>query len=379
MQWTAVTGTGRRAPGEMVAKMQALDVRNSNEDVFMTTKVILATLNSFALYSINDQLVLPTGVPFKRFSIFSLKIQEVSGEDTNGNTVSWTGFFSQNFDADIMLARGRDTVLQFNINDGIIPTADPFTGPVFNRPLFELENYNPDTNKMEALFSDYVAFDISSMAAADRPNIVINATPAGESDMILFTGDTVAISSGIDGLDTLQVLNPNFDPMANTDTGQISSPSVIGGVPADGTYTLFEPDWRLIDPTMGIIVSLQGRWRPYRQVLSNIGSNMMVVLPNSRDDKENFTAVYIARDNTGTITALWHGPARFTGPDANEIRLTRVRDVLSLAEIDPAVGVMSDYIMLNGEVTVGTFTFPALGLPADFNLPLTGQFRVFRR
>jgi hypothetical protein len=40
---------------------------------------------------------------------------------------------------------------------------------------------------------------------------------------------------------------------------------------------------------------------------------------------------------------------------------------------------MSDYIMLNGEVTVGTFTFPALGLPADFNLPLTGQFRVFRR
>jgi hypothetical protein len=379
MQWTAVTGTGRRAPGEMVAKMAALDVRNNSDDLVMTTKVINATLNSYALYSINDQFLLPNGIPFKQYSIFSLKIQEISGDDTNGNPVFWSGFFGQEFDADVMLARGRDTVIQFNINDAIIPTAHPINGPDFQRPLFELENYNPDTLRMEGLFSDYVAFDISSMSAADRPNIIINATPAGECDMVLFTGDSVAVSSGIDGLDTFQVLHPNFDPMANTDTGQINSPSIIGGAPADGTYTLFEPDWRLIDPSQGIIVSLQGRWRPYTQVLSNIGSNMMVVFPNSRNDKENFTAVYLARDNTGTITALWHGPARFTGPNANELRLTRVRDTLSLAEIDPAVGVMSDFIMLNGEVTVGTFTFPALGLPVDFTLPLTGQFRVFRR
>jgi hypothetical protein len=379
MQWTVVTGTGRRAPGEMIAKMQALDVRNSSEDLVITTKVINATLNSYALYSISDQFALPNGLAFKQYTLFPLKIQEISGEDTNGNPVSWAGFFSETFDADVMLARGRDTVLQFNLNDAIIPTADPFTGPVFDRNLFELENYNPNTSKIEALFSDYVAFDISGMAPADRPNIVINATPAGECDMVLFTGDSVAISSGIDALDTFQILSPNFDPMDNIDTGQINSPTIIGGAPADGTYTLFEPDWSLVDPTQGIIVSLQGRWRPYTQVLGGIGSNMMVVFPNSRNDTENFSVVYIARDGAGAITALWHGVARFSGPNANEIRLTRVRDALSLVEIDPAVGVLSDFIMLNGEVTVGTFTFSALGLPVDFTLPLTGQFRVFRK
>jgi hypothetical protein len=153
---------------------------------------------------------------------------------------------------------------------------------------------------------------------------------------------------------------------------------VIGGVPNDGTYTLFEPDWSLIDPTAGIIVSLQGRWRPYTQVLSGIGSYMMLVLPNSRNDTENFTAVYIARDVNGDITDLWYGPVRFSGPNEGEIRLTRVVDALAGVEVDPAVGTISGY-QANGKTGTGSFSFPLGGVPVDFTFPLTGDFRIFRR
>jgi hypothetical protein len=358
----------------------ALNVRNSDFDVLATPDPVGALLTSYSLYSVSATRLIPAGSAQVTYSLFPLTITQLEGTNSNGDPfATWTGnFLAGTFDADVMLHRGRDTTFQFNLNDSIITGRDT-NGPLFDINQFNQENLNPISQKIESLFSDYVAFDISSMGGADRPNLIVNGNPGPDADMILFTGDSIALSAGFDTLGTLMILDPRVQPMDNVDTGRIDSPVVVGGTATEGTYTLFEPDWRLIDPSQGIIVSLQGRWRPYTQVLSNIGTYMMVIFPNSRDEDDGFTAVYIRRDLSGDITALWQGPARFSGPDANEIRLTRVRDIVSGLEINPAVGTLGSYVMARGEITSGTFTFPVGTVPADFPFPLTGEFRVFRK
>lgn len=383
LQFTVVTGQGRRGPGEMVATMgpaNTLRVANGPFDVLNVTSPIGATLNSYQLYSVATTKFVPNGTAFLQYTEFPLWLNGLTGTDSDGNPiVDWSGaFLAGTFPADVMLNRGRDSTFQFTLNDGIITGRDA-NGPVFVTNQFQLENLNPISGNIESLFSDYVAFDLTAMGGADRPNIIVQGADGGDCDMLLFSGDSIALSQGFDSTDTLMILDPRVAPVDNVDTGQINSPIVVGGTPTEGTYTLFEPDWRLIDPTQGIIVSLQGRWRPYTQVLGNIGSYMMVVFPNSRNETDGFTAVYIARNGAGQITALWQGPARFTGPDANEIRLTRARDIVGGLEINPAVGTMSAYVNLNGEVTSGTFTFDQFTVPADFPFPLTGEFRVFRK
>jgi hypothetical protein len=385
LQFTIVTGQGRRGPGDMVATMSpvgggALNVRNDNFDVLATPDPVGATLTSYSLYSVSATKLIPGGNAYLTYSLFPLTITSLEGTDTDGNNFStWVGtFLAGTFPADVMLHRGRDTTFQFTLNDAIITGRDA-NGPVFDILQFQEENLNPISGNIESLFSDYVAFDITAMGGLDRPNLIVNGNPGPDADMILFSGDSIALSAGFDTLGTLMILDPRVTPVDNVDTGQINSPVVVGGTATEGTYTLFEPDWRLIDPQDGMIVSLQGRWRPYTQVLSGIGTYMMVVFPNSRNETDGFTAVYVRHDVGGNITALWQGPARFTGPDANEIRLSRVRDIVGGLEINPAVGTLSDYVMANGEVTSGTFTFPALGIPGDFPFPLTGQFRVFRK
>jgi hypothetical protein len=358
--------------------LKNLDVRNDDFDVAGTDKSIGATLNSYALYSVNDQFQIVGGA-FKQYSLFPLVVASLEGEDANGNPVSWNGnpdSFKEVFDADVMLARGRDTVLQIVLNDGTMPgTLTPNGDLVFDRPQFEIENYSDD-NRIESLFSDYVTFDLTSMAGAMRPSFIRGGAPDGPVDMVFFSGDAIAFSQGADVLDTFMMLDPLIDPFTSTDHGILVSPTVIGGEPIDGSYTLFEPDWSLIDPTQGIIVSLQGRWRPYTDVLGGIGSFMMLVLPNSRNDTENFTAVYIARNGAGNITDLWYGPVRFSGPDEGEIRLTRIVDALAGVEVDPAVGTISGY-QAGGTTGTGTFTFG--GVPVDFPFPLEGNFRIFRK
>jgi hypothetical protein len=381
LQFTVVTGQGRRSPGEMIVGMgptHPLRVSNGPFDVLIVSGPVGATLNSYSLYSVGTTKPIPAGTAQITYSEFPLWFNSLTGTDTNGNTFAdWSGsFLAGTFEADVMLHRGRDTTFQFNLNDAIITGRDN-NGPVFDVDIFNQENLNAISGKMESLFSDYVAFDLTAMAGTDRPNIIIGGADGGDCDMLLYSGDSIALSKGFDTTDTLMILDPRIQPFENVDTGQINSPIVVGGTPTEGTYTLFEPDWRLVDPTQGIIVSLQGRWRPYFQVLGNIGSYMMVIFPNSRDEDDGFTAVYIARNGSGQITAMWQGPARFSGPDANEIRLTRVKDIVSGLEINPAVGTLSGYTNSNGEITTGTFTFVAP--PADFPFPLTGSFRVFRK
>ncbi len=392
MQFTVITGQGRRALESHIVTMPGLTVRNDEFDIVSLSSGIRATLESYSLASLSTAYQIPLTLPTKHFEIFPLSITSYQIYDSGGTlTKDWIGFLqpSPPFDCDVLLSRGRDTTLQFIMNDAIVTDSDP--DPTFDRTQFELENYDPITNKVESLFSDFVAFDISNMSAASRPNMKNGA----DAEMAMFSGDAITITAGFGSFGTLQILDPILDPAISQDQGVINQPIVIGGVPTEGVYTLFEPDPRELNPMDGIIVSLQGRWRPYTQVLAGFGNYSMIIFPSSRAfdtglndingddiyDSEEFTAVYIARNANGQITALWQGPARFSGPNSNEIRLSRIRDIVGGLEIDPAVGVLSIPVKSRGVVTTGTFTFPGGSVPAEFsaNFPLTGNYRVFRK
>lgn len=392
MQFTVVTGQGRRALESHIVSIPNLSVRNDEFDFVGLSGSINATLESYSLASLSTAYTIPITLFYKHFSTMPLAITSFTIIDSGGAQSNWSGLLQPTpFDADVLLSRGRDTTLQFTMNDAIVSMVSLAIGPVFDRDQFILENYRPLSNKVESLFSDYVAFDISGLSGADRPNLKNGA----DAEKALFSGDAISVSAGFGSFGTMQILDPILDPTVTQDQGVINEPIIIGGIPTEGVYTLFEPDPRFIDPTDGIIVSLQGRWRPYTQVLTGLGQYAMIIFPSSRSfdtggidfsgnpiyDSEEFTAVYIARNTSGQITALWQGPARFTGPNANEIRLSRIRDVVSGLEVDPAVGTLSVPIFSRGIVTSGTFTFSSGSVPAEFTtrFPLTGSYRVFRK
>ena len=178
------------------------------------------------------------------------------------------------------------------------------------------------------------------------------------------------------------MLSTFTDASGQNEIGVLNAPTPLpGGTFSPGTYTIFESDIQSgTTPGANTVLSLQGIWRPYTEVLANIGDAAMIIFPNSRNDPGGFIAVYILRDTAGNITSLWQGPARLfnDGISVDEIRLTRIRDIVAGPEIDPAVGVLSNFTMANGEIVTGTFTFAPALTPADFPFQLTGQFRVFR-
>jgi len=208
-------------------------------------------------------------------------------------------------------------------------------------------------------------------------------TGGGDADMVLISGDEfIGLGAGTGSAGSLEMLSPISSSSGQNEIGVLNAPEELpGGTFAPGSYTIFENDIKSdTNPGANTVLSLQGIWRPYTEVLANIGDAVMIIFPNSRNDPGGFIAVYILRDTAGNITSLWQGPARLfnDGISVDEIRLTRIRDIVAGPEIDPAVGVLSNFTMANGEIVTGTFTFAPALTPADFPFQLTGQFRVFR-
>ena len=389
LTFTVLTGPGRRLLDEIRVTMSNNKVQNGPEDLAPenSTDVLIATITSFTLQSASESVPVPAGSAYRLMTEFPLEFNKMV--QTAGGT--WVGSWIVNppIPVDVLIARGRHTSLMYKLNEEIITEDDPnpFDSPdldqigqsglYFDREQFEAENISPLYGALISVFGDYISFDLTAMTGLDRPNLDSGAG----ADKFLVTGDLLALAAGFAVKGTFQILEPEIDPGTGTDQGVINAGVDLGGTTTPGTYTVFEQDPSVLDPNPNdLIVSLTGIWRPYTDVLSNIGDFAMIVFPNSRNDVSVFTAVYIARDSSGNVTALWQGPARLfdNGIDVNELRLTRVKDIVSGLEVDPAVGTLSNFTYLYGEIATGTFTLPVGTTPGDFPFPLTGEFRVFR-
>lgn len=367
-----LSGAGRRAAGSQTAVLKNIRVQNGGTDQLPTSQTgtnVSIKLDGYTDNSFNFSSTLPAGAVNKVYTEFPFRVDQMLEEQGDGSlSTVFNGVFEVNppLALDMTLYAGRQVTLQVNIHDQMLRYDG--TNVVFDRALFEAENYDPIDNKMNAFLSDHVSFDLTAMANGKRPSM-LNGQVANR---VFFTGDQIAVSRGWDAVGTFNVLNPVF-----IEDGSIKQPSNTGGVPLPGSYTVVEPDPRDVAGLLQI-TSLQGRWREYTEVLGNVqnGSTVnMIVMPNSRRTNE-MQVVAFSRNGSGQITEMWQGVAKFNGASSTV-------ELYSLDQLDegtgnnPATGTLTSFTVQNGVVTQGKFNITSA--PAGFPLATSGDFVVFRR
>jgi hypothetical protein len=367
-----LSGQGRRAPGSQIAVLKNIKVSNSVTDYAPT-----AQQGSFSPvrvqldgYTINQHTFTYVMAPrsVKTFTQFPFEVAQIDEENVGGGTTTlYAGppvLVRPFFNINLPLFSGRQTTLTINLNDAIL-RYDPVGGVVFDRAQFENENYSPGENRINGTLSDMIAFDVSAMPANQRPRLQ-NGQPA---DMVHFSGDLIGISKGYDTPGTFELLNP-----ALIDTGLIKRPVTLPGREAPGTYSVQEADPRDPFGSGSKITAMAGFYRPYTQVMSNIGDFAMVVLPNSRLGPDNQVVVF-NRDGAGRITAMFQGVVRFSGASTGTVEIWSL-DQLPDGTANNLVSGTLSYTRSGGTVRTGTFTFT--NPPPGFKFPTSGGFVVLR-
>jgi hypothetical protein len=366
------SGQGRRAPGSQIAVIQDVQLQNSVIDFVPTTQQGSQSPLRIMLdgYSLNARLFSENlnGLPEKRLTQFPLKVNQIEEDTGSGSNVVYSGppvSFDPPFAARVTLFPGRQTTMQVNLNDAILSYDNNTGNVVLNRSQFQAENYDVADNRINGFISDYVAFDLTGLPAADRPSMQGGA-PA---DYVHYSGEAIAISKGFDVPDSFEILNPVV-----IDQGVIRRPTVVGGDLTPGTYTVLEPDPRDPFNTNSRIVALKGIYRQYNEVLLDVPDFAMVVFPNSRGSQDN-QVVCFNRSASGRITAFFQGVVRFTGSTAGSIQVWSVDQVDEGTANNIASGFI-EFSKVNGVVRRGKFTFQRV--PSGFAFPKEGEFVVFR-
>lgn len=207
--------------------------------------------------------------------------------------------------ADIRIFPGRHTHIPIFLDDTVIPFEDILddTGAVTGqRAVFDLDRLEElnltDDNEftLKSISSDYVAFDISAMAEADRPRL----SDGSVATRVFFSGDGYALGAGNPFAGSAQSFE-HLIPLGQDDTviGRYSGPVSSAGatIQTPGTYSLVQANPSLVNPDdRPILTTLQGIWKDhYRQTrgtdgsIRNIGylrgevNSVAVAIPSSED------------------------------------------------------------------------------------------------
>ena len=308
---------------------------------------------------------------FTSYDLDFLKFQN------NGSDLSVPANFPFTIPTRIRALPGRSTMLPIYVDDAIF-SIDPITGNVlFDSGIFNAVN-RPDGKPIKSFLNDYVSFDLTGMNASDLPVMNDGVTPAGR---VYFSGDNYAISeagnSGNFEALTLDVTNPIMGLFGPPGSGGAGRPGHAG------TFSLYTPNPTNPDPTVTMdIVALQGTWREYQSVLSNVSNFEIITFPSS-DDNNLQEMVAFTRTN-GVITNLYYGQANFAATATKgSFQLWPVKNLPSAdisGEID---GELSNFLNKDAKATTsfigtryGSYTFTSGSLPAGFKS--SGSFTVFR-
>lgn len=375
---TYITGQGR-APGSPIAVMRRvyfIDQFNDQPDddplLNAETKLnpeIYLGLDQYTLQTIGVNAVIPAVVENRKFDTFYLEVARLRVENGQGGYDDYDNggqpAVNEQFALQSTVLRGRQTTLPVFLDDSMLYYDGNI---VFNRSQFELINYDPDLQTMIAFIGDYMEFDVSLMAAVDRPTMSSGA-PAGR---VYFSGDNEAVSeSGDSGV--FEALTP---------TGYIEGSFNAPRPPIDtGTYTLVQADPRDLTG-QAKITSLLGIWRDYKSVIGGLGTFEFFALPSSRDDSVQ-DLVMIHRNGGGQIDNLFFGVLDYAAGTWSAWPIANLDDGSIGNEI---TGTVSGYVDVNGgsigneypKIRAGRFTIdPGAGVPGNF--PASGRFIVFRR
>jgi hypothetical protein len=370
VQMLFASGQGRRAPGSTYATLQNFQIQNGPVDFVPSTfqgssGPIRSQLDGYSLNSVvfSERIIDPE----KTFVQLPIEILRVEQEDSGGvlQTI-FTGPFRTNppFKLRATLMPGRQTSIQLNLNDSIVTVANNVLN--FDRGQFERENYDPADRRVNGFLSDMVSFDLSSVPAVERPEML---NGSGACDRVFFSGDAIGIGRGFNTQGSFELLNPLV-----VDEGVLKAPATVGGRPIPGTYSVLEPDPRDPFNDAATIAALQGIYREHTEVLTDIPAFTVLVLPNTRGDINNQVVAFLSSGNT--ITKCWQGVARFNKATSGIIEIWSLDQLDEGTAFNKAQGTLT-FTKEGGVVKKGVVSFSTT--PSGFPFPLTGGFAVFRR
>lgn len=331
------------------------------------------TSNSVSLNAPMDGFA--TNLNHRFFENFVLELQEVTIEGSTFQGPGGQAVVVEQFDLNARTFPGRTTSIEIFLNDAMV-APDGLGGVAFDRNEFEALNYNPDSLKIEAHLSDYLAFDISNIA--NQPLM----TGGGPATTVYFSGDAIGLSDTPVGTQTVfEVLVPE-SPEPGSILGWVSlAPSFPPNSP--NTYTLRQVDPRSL-PGTAFITALQGTWRwwhdagnPSQSPILNPGDFVFLTMPQSQDDGVQ-DCVLIALDG-GVISEFYFGEVNFNTNAFVAWPIEEVTKGNTNGQIDGSLG---GYVYRpNGSNTVrdirsGTFNITGGTAPGSF--PASSRFIVYR-
>ena len=403
---TILSGQGRRSLGSMFAEITGITLTSNSTDLIPPNLSIDGGLPSVRAqldgYSVNKIDFSQDLAKFsssstgktgeKTFQELNLALDKTFVEQADGSLAE-TGAapILPTFNLLATLFPGRYTNITTYLNDAEF-IVDPVTGLVtFDEAAWEIENFKSGLTMLRASLSDFVSFDISAMAVADRPTLSATGLQA---DKFMVTGDQMGISRGFSSTGNFDLIDEGF-----ITSGVLTNSVVIPGVgtsdTANGTYNVTEPDPRLLPPDVALLSAVQGIWRPYEKLTSGITGNAFIAFPSSTGGPYQTVAFNV--NAAGKITNLWFGTATATSPSGTftmyPVKYAGTLDKTGAPTVKGSFKVTNSFTFtpldkfgapvqfLGSPVTItsplgGTFAAP--GAPASWSFGATGNFLVFR-
>ncbi|MFW5697698.1 MAG: hypothetical protein ACOCX1_03975 [Fimbriimonadaceae bacterium] len=284
VELTFLSGPGRRAGIAQSAVFRSLRVQNSVTDFVplpnqINAQGITTQLDSYTNNSLSFPIEFTSEAKYDRFTQLPLELSELFTQITGERVtlVSTPVALSpagseQAFNLDLTAFPGRRSGVQIKLDNTML-FFDSNTGLQWDPALFVSENYDSGENAILSRLSDMVAFDLTTLPEASRPTL-ISGSPA---EMILLSGDKVALSAGFGSVDSFNVMEP-----VQQDLGTIRQPTILdtNARPTQGTYSLMEPDPTVINDT-ALTINLQGTWVPFSLDREDYSSAQGAALPQS--------------------------------------------------------------------------------------------------
>lgn len=384
-----LSGAGR-ATGDLVATIRGFSVTDTEATINNSgAGEVAVDLNEFG--SADSIMTVPfVGENSRLFTNYMASFAKFS---VVGSTVDLAAPEAASFISRIRVFPGRETTFQeFLENDMFNADNATETTPVeFNTDLFASRNFSTGANgtgtpALRSFINDYVSFDLTGLAAADRP-LLSSGSPATK---FFISGDNYALG---DSSMVFEILTETSDRYSGSYGLEGSSSTPLGNSYHPGTFTILRNNPSDPDPvSLAKILALAGSWRSSTEVLSGMGSYEMITFPTS-DDNEHQELVF-GQFNSGQPVRLYFGVLNTDIPFTDGSKTYRgsfeLHPVGTIGDPTNFEGTLEggidDFKSASGSTTAnaasirsghyffksGT-TFPASGFPTS------GTFVVFRK
>ncbi len=355
----------------------------------------------FSFNHLNSSLLVGQNIPPSQ--VFVVDNGNMADDEITPNALSTTTFNNITYNAHIRAFPGRFSTFTVRVDPNTIglnfqdyPVGVGTFGAANPRGIFETTQFNfinfADTTDYESrvfngVLSDYLSFDISAMATADKPSI---ASVVGQR--VFFSGDTYGVADGTSSgkfyqlTKDLSATPPYLPGTFNTNT----SIGTTYSLPSDstsflpGTYALDQIDPS--DPSFAKrILSLQGMFRDYTKMIKSADNQLANTFPSSSDDNVQDIVLLKKSATTGKIIDFYYGYIDF---EAREFFLNPINTIVQATPTTVYHGTINPTKLYNGagQITNNERAIRsgvlALDTPLTFKdgtITTGGTFIVYRR